>query len=109
MPTTNAARKLRNNPTKGEHLLWQILRRRQIKGFRFRRQEIIGPYIVDFMCYEKRLIIELDGGHHMSQQSYDSERTRWLNSQGFQVLRFWNNEVLGQIEAVWEVISRKMG
>ncbi len=102
------ARQLRNNPTKAEYLLWYHLFRRQLNGFRFRRQQQIGPYIVDFVCYEKRLIIELDGGQHAEQLVYDSKRTQWLESQGFQVLRFWNNEVLVNTYIVCEEIFRKV-
>ena len=108
MPTSHA-RDHRNNPTKAEYRLWYYLSRRQMKGFRFRRQQQIGRFIVDFVCYEKKLIVELDGGQHSEQQVYDSERTRWLVSQGFKVLRFWNNEVLGNMEGVLGVIAQEIG
>ena len=73
-----------------------------MNGHKFRRQQPIGPYIVDFVCFEKKLIIELDGGHHAQpdEAEYDNIRTEWLQSQGFQVLRFWNNQVLAETEAV---------
>ncbi|MCH7622317.1 MAG: DUF559 domain-containing protein, partial [Chloroflexi bacterium] len=97
---TDRARVLRKNSTDAERRLWQHLRRYQINGCKFRRQQPIGPYIVDFVCFEKRLIIEVDGGQHMLQVEDDNTRTEWLRSQGFQVLRFWNNQVLGDVEAV---------
>lgn len=102
--TTRRARELRRNLTEAERALWEHLRYRQIGGHKFRRQHGVGPYIVDFTCVEKRLIIELDGGHHTQQAEYDNIRTEWLESQGFQVLRFWNNQVLQEIEAVKLVI-----
>ena len=75
-----------------------------MQGQKFRRQEPIGQYIVDFVSYRRRLIIELDGGHHSEQVDYDSERTRWLESRGFRVMRFWNDDVLKETEGVLEVI-----
>jgi len=90
--------------TEAELALWRHLRLRQLKGCKFRRQQPIGKYIVDFVCLEKRLIIEVDGGQHSGHASYDSERNAWLESQGFSVLRFWNNQVLKEMEAVEEVI-----
>ena len=101
-------RDLRNNPTKAEYLLWYYLSRKQMNGFRFRRQQKIGHYIVDFVCYKKNLIVELDGGQHATQTVYDSERTRRLESQGFKVLRFWNNQVLVNTEVVLDVIFKEM-
>ncbi|GMQ84361.1 MAG: hypothetical protein BMS9Abin06_1150 [Gammaproteobacteria bacterium] len=100
------ARELRKNPTDAEKLLWKHLRRRQINGYKFQRQQPLGSYIVDFACFEKRLIIEVDGGQHGEQVSYDSTRSVWLESQGFKVLRFWNNQVLNEVEAVKEVIAK---
>jgi len=103
------ARTLRKNPTDVERALWQHLRRRQLGGDKFRRQQPIGPYIVDFVYFEKRLIIELDGGQHSEQVSYDSERTAWLEAQGFQLLRFWNDQVFKEIEAVKVLILEALG
>ena len=77
-------------------------------GFKFKRQAPIGKYIVDFVCLEKRLIIELDGGQHLDNQKYDMERTAWLNASGFKVLRFWNNDVLQQTTSVIEVIMQAL-
>ena len=95
---TSRARELRRNPTNAERALWKHLRLRQFNGQKFRRQAPIGPYIVDFVCFQLRLIIEVDGGHHSEQREHDSQRTSWLESQGFRVLRFWNNQVLNAVE-----------
>ena len=103
-----AARRLRANPTEAERRLWALLRRRQLEGLRFRRQAPIGPYIVDFVCYSEKLVIEVDGGQHAVQVDRDTARTRWLESQGFRVLRFWNNDVLGNSEAVFESIRQAL-
>ena len=86
--------------TDAERHLWQHLRQRQFAGHRFRRQMPIGSYIVDFVCLERRLIVEIDGGQHQEQHDYDERRDGWLVEQGFRVLRFWNNEVLSQTEGV---------
>lgn len=94
------ARELRNNATDAERALWHHLRMWQLDGYKFRRQQPIGNYIVDFVCLEKRLIIELDGGQHAEQSNYDSERDAWLRDQRFTVLRFWNNDVLKNVEGV---------
>ena len=107
--STSNAQNLRNNPTKAEYLLWYYLKQRQTKGLKFRRQQKLGRYIVDFVCYEKRLIIELDGGQHATQQRYDADRTQWLESQGFRVLRFWNNQVLASVDIVLDVINKDIG
>ena len=98
------ARALRKNQTDAEKLLWYRLRNRQLAGCKFRRQQIIGPYITDFLCLEPKLIIELDGGQHSEQKEQDEQRTRFLESMGYQVLRFWNNEVLGNPDSVLEAI-----
>ncbi len=105
---TERARILRKNSTDAERKLWQHFRRYQANGCKFRRQQPIGPYIVDFVCFEKRLIIEVDGGQHIQQVEDDNARTQWLRSQGFQVLRFWNNQVLKEIGDVQELILRKL-
>ena len=102
------ARELRKNPTDAERLLWSHLRLWQIDGHKFRRQQPLGKYIVDFVCFEKRLIIELDGGQHAEQLKYDVERDAWLRAQGFSVVRFWNNEVLQNIGSVKETIFNKL-
>ena len=94
------ARELRKNLTEAERTLWKYLRLRQFDGNKFRRQEPIGKYIVDFVCFEKKLIVEVDGGQHNEQVIYDSERNEWLKKQGFRILRFWNNQVLKEIDGV---------
>ena len=98
------ARKLRKTMTDAERKLWHILRRRYLQNFRFRKQVPLGPYIVDFLCKEKHLIIELDGGQHADAVEYDNQRTQWLEKRGYRVIRFWNNEVLTNLEGVAEVI-----
>src|SRR2546426_133426 len=102
------SRALRKNPTVAEQALWSHLRMKQMGGNRFRRQQPIGPYIVDFVSLEKKLVIELDGGQHTEQSAYDAERTVWLESQGFRVLRFWNNQIMKEIETVKEVIWKEL-
>lgn len=102
--TLRRARNLRKNLTKTEQKLWQALRKKQLAGLRFRKQVPIGSYIADFICYEKRLIIELDGGQHSENRAYDEKRTIWLEDQGFRVIRFWNNDVMNDINAVASVI-----
>ena len=102
------ARKLRRNLTDAERRLWSILRGRRLNRFKFRRQQPIGGYIVDFVCFERRLVIEVDGSQHQEQVGYDEERTRWLNSQGFEVLRLWNNQVLSDPDSVSEAILMKV-
>ena len=100
------AKELRKNSTDAERALWRQLRAHRLAGHKFRRQQPVGRYIVDFVCFEKQLIIELDGGQHTEQVAYDVERSTWLQSQGFRVLRFWNHEVLQNTEAVVEVVLR---
>jgi len=100
---TRSARRLRKNSTPAEQRLWRCLRSRSLHGFKFVRQEPIGPYVVDFVCREKRLIIEVDGSQH-AESKRDAARDQWLVDRRYRVLRFWNNEVLGNIEGVWNVI-----
>lgn len=99
-------RALRIAATDAEQALWRRLRRRQLLGRKFRRQQPLGRYIVDFVCLEARLVIEVDGSQHLEQQSYDGARRRWLERQGYRVLRFWNNEVLAETDAVVETIAQ---
>ena len=99
------AKHLRKNLTEAERALWKHLRARQMNGFKFRRQAPIGRYVVDFVCYEKRLVIEVDGGQHALSEK-DAVRDEWLKQQGFSVLRYWNNDVLKNTDAVLEVIRR---
>jgi very-short-patch-repair endonuclease len=98
------ARTLRKNPTDTEKLLWKHLQRKQLCELKFRRQQPIGNYIVDFICFEKKLIVELDGGQHAIEQEKDKERDEWLRSEGYKVLRFWNTDVLQNLEGVLETI-----
>ncbi|WP_445367276.1 endonuclease domain-containing protein [Methylomonas sp. BW4-1] len=98
------ARSLRKNQTEAERVIWQQLRNRQLLGCKFRRQQVIGPFIVDFVCLEPKLIIEVDGGQHAEQQEYDQNRSQYLQRLGYRVLRFWNHEVLQNTPAVMEAI-----
>lgn len=104
MNLTKNARLLRKNQTEVERLLWKQLRNRQLFGYKFRRQFPIEPYIVDFICLEIKLIIELDGGQHAEQINYDHHRSLYLEKRGFKVIRFWNNEVCKNSEGVLEAI-----
>jgi very-short-patch-repair endonuclease len=102
------ARKLREMQTDVEIKLWRHLRRRQLNGAKFRRQHPVGPFITDFCCVEHRLVVELDGGQHTEQSNADQQRTNFLNDHGFRVLRFWNNEVIENLEGVLARISEAM-
>ena len=101
---------MRSQMTKEEVKLWNILRGKRFYGFKFKRQVLIGDYIVDFLCQEKNLIIELDGGQHNTDDTitYDNNRTIYLNKHGYKVLRFWNNEVWNNIEGVCEIIKKEL-
>jgi very-short-patch-repair endonuclease len=91
--------------TDAETKIWQRLRAHRFQGLSFRRQLPVGPYIVDFVCLEARLIIEIDGGQHASDEAaYDAKRDAWLRGEGFRILRFWNNEVLRNLRGVLERI-----
>ncbi len=102
------ARELRRNSTDAENRMWYFLRNRRLHGFKFSRQYVVEPYIVDFICREKNLIIELDGGHHTENVLYDEERTHFLELNGYKVLRFWNHEVLNNINAVLDLILQSL-
>ncbi len=107
MPTIKQfARELRQRQTDAEQLLWSLLRGRRLGGFKFRRQHPFRGYILDFYCEEIRLVVELDGGQHNTEQgkSYDSRRSDLLRQEGIRVLRFWNHEVLTETESILEVI-----
>lgn len=97
---TARSRELRNNATEAERKLWQHISGRKLGGMRFNRQFPIGQFICDFASREKRIVIELDGGQHAQAIAYDERRTRFLNAQGYQVIRFWNSEVLDNIDGV---------
>ena len=101
------AQKLRNNSTDTEKYLWKYLRGRQLEEFKFRRQHPIGKYVVDFINLEKKIIIEVDGGQH-SENKKDKLRDKCLKEKGYEVLRFWDNEVLTNIEGVIESIRKKL-
>lgn len=105
MNNTNKARELRKNKTDAERILWQHLRNRQLLGLKFRRQRPLGNYIVDFACQSLKVIVELDGSQHMDNVIYDDERTKYLSSLGYLVIRFWNNEVLSQTTSVLEALT----
>jgi very-short-patch-repair endonuclease len=98
------SRELRKNPTDAERKLWQHLRDKQLENFRFRRQRPVGNYIVDFICLEADLVVELDGGQHADQQQYDAKRTAYLVTEGLHVLRYRNNDVMQNVEGVLEDI-----
>ena len=104
-----AARALRRNRTDAEGLLWHYLRNKQLDGYRFRRQQAIGPYIVDFACLSRKVLIELDGGQHAEQTSRDEKRDAFFRARGYRVLRFWNTEVFencfGVLERVYEAVA----
>lgn len=102
--TLTHAKDLRGRMTDAEQCLWHHLRAHRFLGLKFRRQKPMGHYIVDFVCLERFLIIELDGGQHQLQANADAVRDRYFQERGFHVLRFWNHEVLGDTEAVLERI-----
>lgn len=102
------ARSLRANQTDAEQFLWYRLRNRRLHGWRFRRQHEIDLFIVDFVCPDAALIVELDGGQHGEQLIYDEARTRKLQDLGYRVLRFWNNDVLKNLDSVLEVIAEAL-
>jgi len=95
---------LRKSQTEAEGVLWYHLKNRNFQNYKFRRQHILCGYIVDFVCLEKRLIIELDGGQHVEKIEYDATRTLKLKADGFQVLRFWNNEIFNNMDSVLECV-----
>ena len=99
------AKELRKNSTDVEIILWQQLRNRQLSGYKFRRQVPVDSYIVDFMCKSTKLIVELDGSQHAEQQDYDKKRTQYLETKGFKVFRFWNNEIIKNLSGVLEALT----
>ncbi|WP_172458254.1 endonuclease domain-containing protein [Legionella quinlivanii] len=98
------ARSLRRNMTDAENRMWYYLRNRRLCGYKFVRQYVIGNYIVDFICRDKNLIIEVDGGQHMKALSYDEQRSLFLESCGYRIFRVWNHEVFNNIQGVRERI-----
>jgi len=103
---TKIARNLRKRSTEAEKLLWSHLRGRQLEGLKFRRQQPIGEYVVDLVCLENDVIVEVDGSQHAAEKEKDDRRDTWLEEEGFNVLRFWDNEVLTNMDGVLEVIRR---
>ena len=99
------ARSLRRNATDAERTLWRMLRNRRLNGRKFRRQQRMGRYIVDFVCQDARLVVELDGGQHANDTP---ERTQSLEGAGYRVLRFWNNDVLNNLDGVLQTIETEV-
>lgn len=106
--TVARSRTLRTHMTDAERKLWKHLRNKQLNGWRFRRQHPIGNYIADFACIECKLVIELDGGQHATQQSYDAIRDQHIKEQGFTILRFWNHDVMKNIDGVIQTILESL-
>jgi len=103
------AKSLRKDSTEAEMLLWRHLKAKRFCGYKFRRQEPIGKFIADFVCFETKIIIELDGVQHKESRERDQERDRWLEENGFKVLRFWNNELFESLESVLNSIKKQLG
>ena len=107
------ARALRKDMSEAERKLWQRLRRGAIGGYRFRRQHPIGPYIADFICLERRLVVEVDGGQHAEPDriAHDRERTLWLEARGYHVVRCWTHELAenmtGVLDAIWSALAER--
>ena len=110
MPARNPAaiqfaRQLRKNSTDAERRLWYQVRDRRLEGWKFRRQVPIGPFVADFVCADARLVVEIDGGQHGEREERDMARTAYLESCGYRVVRFWNNEVMADIEGVLTALT----
>ena len=108
-PLRPIARRLRRDQTRAEALLWSRLRNRRLNGYKFHRQYALERYIVDFVCREHRLVVEVDGGQHGRDNAADAVRSAWLGERGFRVLRFWNNEVMENLEGVLTTIAAALG
>jgi very-short-patch-repair endonuclease len=106
----NSARRLRSSMSEAEKRLWYYLRAHRFCGASFRRQTLIGPCIVDFVCHDSMLVIELDGGQHASARHViaDARRSEWLRSRGYKILRFWNSDVFGNIDGVLQLIAAEL-
>ncbi len=102
------AYELRHNLTETEDRLWRVLKTHRLNNIHFRRQHAIGPYIVDFCAPQKKLIIELDGSQHLDMEEYDAERTTFLEKKGYRVLRFWNSDVMHNLDKVLSVIIQTL-
>jgi very-short-patch-repair endonuclease len=105
---TKTARRLRSQMTNAERKLWFALRGRRFKSHKFRRQVPLGPYVADFLCFESRLVVEVDGGQH-AESGRDAERNLWLAENDFRLVRFWNNDVLSNLEGVLTVLAAELG
>ena len=106
-PRTKAARRLRSQMTDAERKLWFALKDRRFQSFKFRRQVPIGPYIADFLTYDSRLVVEVDGGQH-AESARDAERDRWLVENDFRIVRFWNDDVLSNLEGVLTALATEL-
>ena len=110
-PNRDRARELRRNMTEAEKFVWYRIRRCQLGGFKFRRQHPLGPFIVDFVCLERKLVLELDGGQHAEPEraDYDARRSAWLKERGYRVYRIWNgiatSEWEGVAERIWQLLQ----
>ena len=104
MNNRDRARYLRTNMTDTERFVWQRIRRCQLGGFKFRRQHPLGSFIVDFVCLERKLVLELDGGQHAERAEYDARRTAWLAERGYRVFRVWNFEAVEE----WDVMAERI-
>ena len=104
--TLRYAKQLRQEMTDAEQRVWYHLRAHRFFGLKFRRQKPLGKFIVDFVCMERKLVVELDGGQHAEREGYDNARSQWLLAQGYKVLRFWNDDVLRDTEVVLEAIRQ---
>jgi very-short-patch-repair endonuclease len=110
-PLTSRAKELRRNSTDAENALWRLLRDRRLLGIKFRRQHPLGPFILDFYCFDHRLAVEADGDHHADEDvlAYDERRTRYLLDEGITVLRFSNREILTERDGVLSIIAQALG
>ncbi len=106
--TRQRARSLCQRATDAERLMWAFLRDRRLHGYKFRRQQVIGPYIVDFVSLAVKLVVELDGGQHANRADYDERRTRFLESKGYRVVRYWDHEMLLEPEQVLDDVLRHL-
>ena len=102
------AKRMRYAPTEADSTLWRQLRAGRLADYKFKRQQPVGNFIVDFVCFEQKLVVEVDGGQHADMQEWDEARTKWLQAQGFRVMRFWNHDVLQRRELVLEEILRRL-
>jgi very-short-patch-repair endonuclease len=102
------AKRMRHVPTEAKSLLWRQLRAGRLADYKFKRQQPIGNFIVDFVCFAQKLVIEVDGGQHTDLKTRDEARTAWLQAQGFRALRFWNHDVLQRRDLVLEEILRQL-